>query len=1067
MQELRVIQEFLGRVRQHLLRRRLMEASVAHVLGAGMLLVVLVALSALIAPESSVWTVFFWLGFGALSVGLWGGYWFATWCRTRHVPDLARDIERHDPDLRNDLVTALDFGGALEEPERLDQHTSVVLVKAHMLKTARSTERYRDRLDTLYTQRSLKPAQWAAGGLVALLLVSASLFPNLPRYLGNVLFGPKAPSAQGATTVDGIPVNSDNKVLLVRNLSMTVTFPTYTGLRPQRMPITDGRLRVYSGTHVALRGLVSIKEPKSVTLIYESEEGKVSETKLKLKGNRLRGEFTVFDPGTYRFRVTSADDVVLDNDVERSVEILPDQPAVVEINRPRGELEVSATDRIKFEVEASDDFGLTEVALVAYFEGDDSQSDRQVIAKQLNQMSLIKEHELDLAKLTFEIQPKDRIVVVAEAVDNDPYGKPQAPKSSFSKEVILRITSPEDRHEALLKKEEEIFEAFLLLLADYQEMPIYSDEPGQRDDDGTPDTFARTDLTDIHRSAESINTRRQLVLEMLRKYLDEMAKDPLMLRRDYEQLTTLRETHYTLHRDAVRNLEAAADIIRDQRRRGLRIRNGNPALTQGRLDAAMRKVGDHRLKLVDATERAVIELEELIASQWQDAMQMTINQIRKLRDELKDKLRAYKDAQDPQLKKEIMRDIARLKKRMDELQARLSQQAQQMPQEFLNAEAFKEAAEESNEDLSKGIQDLESMLASGDIDGALAALDNLDKQLESMLSMLDQNTAGGGGNGMSRLDQQANELMDAINDVATAQSELEGQSAKLSDQIRQRQQDALKQELDPLIAEQRSRLDGIQKQLDDIAKANLNPAQQAQLDNLQQTIDNTRRNLDLKSIDDAKTGADRMQSQADNAQQQVAESKSSAPQGQQPALDQAGEKLGAISKDAAAMSQELQSILDKATPTPGDQDSGQMQQLAQGQQRVRQRADALQQKLDTMAQEFPDMKDKLQPSLDQAKQFMDGAQGKLDQMQLSPGLEDERQALRALRAMKRSAQQSLQQERMGDGQGRDQNQERVEIPERDKSAPKEFREDLLDAMKEQGLPAFEDENKLYYKSLVN
>jgi hypothetical protein len=95
---------------------------------------------------------------------------------------------------------------------------------------------------------------------------------------------------------------------------------------------------------------------------------------------------------------------------------------------------------------------------------------------------------------------------------------------------------------------------------------------------------------------------------------------------------------------------------------------------------------------------------------------------------------------------------------------------------------------------------------------------------------------------------------------------------------------------------------------------------------------------------------------------------------------------------------------------------------------------------------------------------MEDASGELERGGLSEGLENEAQALRSLRAMKRKLQQTLEKERM-QGQQRTQG-ERVEIPEEDRRAPKAFREDIMDAMKEPGLPNYEDENTLYYEALV-
>jgi len=58
------------------------------------------------------------------------------------------------------------------------------------------------------------------------------------------------------------------------------------------------------------------------------------------------------------------------------------------------------------------------------------------------------------------------------------------------------------------------------------------------------------------------------------------------------------------------------------------------------------------------------------------------------------------------------------------------------------------------------------------------------------------------------------------------------------------------------------------------------------------------------------------------------------------------------------------------------------------------------------------------------------------------------------------------QQRQG-GNGRDSSQEKVELPDADAyQAPKEFRQDLLDAMKQGAPEKYKDQVKRYYEELV-
>jgi hypothetical protein len=177
--------------------------------------------------------------------------------------------------------------------------------------------------------------------------------------------------------------------------------------------------------------------------------------------------------------------------------------------------------------------------------------------------------------------------------------------------------------------------------------------------------------------------------------------------------------------------------------------------------------------------------------------------------------------------------------------------------------------------------------------------------------------------------------------------------------------------------------------------------------------------------------------------------------------------LSSTEADARAISEALAEGLN-GLPTPslsGDQ-QGQLDEFALRQRELRARADDFQGMLDQAAEEFPVFKDQMQPSLDQAKNMMGEAAVKLEGHEPQPGLESERQALRALHAMKRQLQQSVQKERMDqEGQGQSPAPEKVAIPEADKRLHR-LRQDVLDAMKQQGIQSFDGENNLYYRSLV-
>lgn len=1047
MQELDIIRTFLGRVRKRRVARRLTETGVFVLIGAASWITILLITSTLI-PTGWLSTLLVWVALlGGLGALFWH-FFLRDALALRNERALARSVEDVEPSFHNDLVTALQYGDALARDEaQLDRTTSVTLVKAHLRATARATERFRRKLDLLTQPRDLvSPAQL----LLALLLTAAGVAyfaPSTVPRTAAVLFGEAyAASAFGEQS----PHEEMPRERLVANLTLRLTPPSYTQLPARRMRNTSGNIQAYAGTWIQIEGRTKLGlEPELASLIFEREDGTTESYQLEVQNNRIKGSFTALHAGTYRFKIVDTGQRTFDNDIPRTLELLPDLAPKVEIEQPTGVREVTVDEVITFRITASDDFGLSEVALLYTFGREPgAEPERIPIARIQRQASWAGEYQLQLSSL--DLRPKDTITIVAEARDNDDVARPKAAQSA---PVVLRVASPEDRHEALIRDQEKLLEDFILLLADYLENPILKDEPGFPDADGRPDTPASENYKTLYGQAQQISQKRYLLLRRMADILTRMESDELLLKRDYNLFKGLHEQLYTAHRDGSRLLESLSATARRNKLTSFHVV----------------RMGRSRIDQVELTEHAIIQLEELITSEWLDAAQMTVQAIRDTKKRLEELIKQYQETQDPELKKEIMREIARLKQQLSELSHRLNQQLQKLPREHLNAEALKEKSDSSMKDMKGTLDDLERMLEEGDIEGLLASLEQLDQDLDSMLSMIDQGTSSGGGSsGPSALDQKANELMDDLNDLSAAEAELEKDTSELRKDMRERTSEELNQELDAFIEEQQGLLDAMKQDLAEMEEGNLTEKDRAAISEIQRALDTAEQRLATRDIEGTQPAIERLQGHVDDAAYRLERSKRGLPKSSAARKDyQASQKkLGQVQNNAEQLLDNVGKLLERAQPQPTADDAARMQQLAQRQRDIDAKAEALGQKIDEAGEQFPFLEDQMKPSLEQGRRFMKGAAEKLDDAQPTPGLEDERQAMRQLHAMKRQLQQTLQKERMEASNQGNSSEEAVEIPDKDANAPKAFREDIMEAMKEKGIEPYEDENKLYYRSLV-
>jgi hypothetical protein len=155
-----------------------------------------------------------------------------------------------------------------------------------------------------------------------------------------------------------------------------------------------------------------------------------------------------------------------------------------------------------------------------------------------------------------------------------------------------------------------------------------------------------------------------------------------------------------------------------------------------------------------------------------------------------------------------------------------------------------------------------------------------------------------------------------------------------------------------------------------------------------------------------------------------------------------------------------------------------MRQMAQKQKQLERQAQALRQQMDDISEKAPVFDQQAESAMQQAGERMEDAANKLEARDANRGHGDQRAALEQLQKF----QQQMQQQGKGKGKrggmplpmmagnqrsGGQQNTEKVEIPDEDQyQAPKEFRKDLLDAMKQGAPDRYKDQVKRYYEELV-
>ncbi|HJW87506.1 MAG TPA: hypothetical protein VJ440_12810, partial [Candidatus Brocadiaceae bacterium] len=190
-----------------------------------------------------------------------------------------------------------------------------------------------------------------------------------------------------------------------------------------------------------------------------------------------------------------------------------------------------------------------------------------------------------------------------------------------------------------------------------------------------------------------------------------------------------------------------------------------------------------------------------------------------------------------------------------------------------------------------------------------------------------------------------------------------------------------------------------------------------------------------------------------------------------------------IVKDLEAM---MQSFEEQRVAALTEEEMNAMNKEAEEQKEIQEDTEELAEKTDELSKQNPFMDDKAEKQLDMASKSMGGAKGKLNNKDMRGAVMDERDSMYRLAEAKKSMEKARERiakgmmgsgmpmptpgafpGQMGEGQS-GASTEKVEIPSEEAyKVPKEFRQDILDALKE-GLPEkYKDLNKDYYQRLVD
>jgi hypothetical protein len=1016
MEELDRIRGFLAAMRRRLLVRAAIETAGFGAAVLAVCLLVLAAVAAAVGP-AGFWPTLTTVALAALALGAvaLGVLRPARQLRDDHAA--ARRAGALVPPLASDLLSAVQLGDGVA---RVDTTAEVAagagamvspsLVRAFHADVARALAPIDPR-----ELVPLRPAALAIAALVAgvgLLGGASSLFPAIATGLRTLVHRP--------TLFEGAAVSLGP---LVGDVRVTYQYPAYTGLPARTVEGSTGDLVAVKGTRVRLEARPLRSARKALLLLGES--GERGELPTTLAGGSLSAELTLSESGVYRFWLQPMLGRSVREQAGHRIEAETDTPPRVEIQGPADRLELATPRPIEVGYTASDDYGLGHVELV--WRVGDGPEQRQLLKDGRGARTAQGRTLWDPSGSA--LVAGERIGYRIEARDRD---EVSGAKVGSSRTLYVVIQNARESLEDRLDRQREVLERLTGDLGDRLENspegraggPEAASEPATR----------LSAFTAVHESEESH-------LALLGRLIDDDRREGSLgkpLRAALAGIADRLEHHL---RDEAQALAAA---------------RAKPAGVAG----FVAKLDGLAPKHVAELERDVLLLDDLVGRQRLEDLANLGKELTDAHQRLQDLLSRYKATKDEGLRRQLEREARELRARISELAQKMAalKQRNDVPEEWRNMPDLKAV-----EAQARKFDDLLEKGSAGDLQQALAQLGD---DLRGLRQMLDQNLDGFGSERFPQENRAAAELMKKIGEIEGDERALEKETQALAEKQQAEVDKRLKGQLEEFLKKENEKIDKLKQRLAAVPTGDPESALAEDIERARDSAKQMMRLLGERDLAEAKGEAERAATNLDRAADHLQEGGPESKHARRKtpaAADAEREKSAEAVSEARGLAQEiaddLEQLLPKSQDTMSPAEREQARQQSERQGAIGDRTDETADEAARKLGKLPGM-EKAEGELKSAANRMRQAAEMLKKSEAKGAGAAERDAAERLAKLR----DSMQERSMG---GSKPKHDPVRIPGADESsAPRAWRQELLDAMKEKAPERFRDEVRRYYEELV-
>ncbi len=958
-----------------------------------------------------------------------------------NIDQTARAIERANKRLKNELINALQLIKAKNEGGTKGAFSDTLLQK-HIESTNKSLE------DIDFDS----PAKWGHAKRKFIFCAIASLV------LVTVFLASPDRSSRGlsALLTDNFTIEKETEIvktlpLTVGDFNIKYVFPAYSMIGPQNMTHTNGDIAALKGTAVTIetRSLEPLKEASIVT-----SGGARYAMDIKDK-TRLKVDLVLLEEGSYFIEGTRTQKEKRAEPRSHKITIDEDLAPSVMLLLPASDLEVAAEASLDISYEATDDFGLSETALVYKYKGKEERIVIHTIREE-GEKRFKDDYEWSLFEMKFA--PGERIPFHIEVVDNDEVA---GGKTGISDSRVLTIFSARNEHRRLLIRQDEMLDRMIDHLALHLTAKM-------NDRDGAQ--FLKSETGLLENGEKLVGFIDALYADLLEdEYAEELMLDTLAD-------ILIRYPENFAHRDKI--LSGKNKIL---------------------IEKDISKLILQRELFQADIENDILFIDKLIKKQRIDDLLLEADDLYRAQADLADLLEQYKRTGDPELLDQLMEAMSEIQAAFDSIMRRMAEARKGLPEEFINSDAMDEGHMSS---LQSEMEKLKKALADGDIESAMKMADDFLSKMNDWMAALEE-SAGEMGDMMSQeIMAKLSEISDELDDLILRQSTIEDEiqsiyEEALNKKIDQEAVDSLKDEIRQDLKNFKSEMVGARNAFNRLRpKMDAGKPQALTIEyykkrnelnmpfsQMQRDSDSIMKLMDENEISAALEKAEKIKQKLEEQKMdagQFNEKYKTGPKDKKQQMNSSCENGGG---DISSAIEKLKKLGDEMSSSPGEEAQAALKGLSGFQDALKQDTKQVMEKYDELKAEAASLPGEISKHLGEAGQQMQGSSSQMQKGMPGKAIVPARNARKHLEQAKGGLQKSqgeMMQSMMGmsgsggmprpkKGQGGENGLSSGEVEMPDENAykvPGKFREELLKAMNEDSPDAYKNLNKDYYERLV-